>query len=207
MESEGKYHENVFINCPFDNKYEPIFKAIVFSIQINGFYPKCAKEEISDKYRLDRILKLISECKYGIHDISRVEPDREKLPRFNMPFELGIFIGSRAFGNRSHQSKKYLVFDSKKFRCDKFFSDIKGIDPQTHNNDPYEALKITNLWLTQFRLPKKRRSYTGDETLIKNYKDFEKQLPKICKEKGVNKEKLEFNGLCQAIGRWIEINR
>jgi len=206
---KGKYHENVFINYPFDKKYERIFKAIVFSIQINGLYPRCTKEEISTIDRLDRILKIISECKYAIHDISRTNMFSFKLPRYNMPFELGIFIGSQKFGNRSHRSKKYLLFDSKKFRYIKTLSDLKGIDSQNHNSDPYEALKITNLWLAQFRIKSsgKQDEYIGEDTLAEYYKNFEMQLPKICKEYGTNPKKLEFRGLYQAIGRWIELNR
>ena len=42
---KGKYHENVFVNCPFDKQYEKNFRAIVFAIQANGFYPRCALEK------------------------------------------------------------------------------------------------------------------------------------------------------------------
>lgn len=79
---------NVFINCPFDPEYKPLFEAIVFTVQIAGFRPRCAREASNaGQVRIDKILEIISECKYGIHDISRTEP---LPPRFNMPLELGL---------------------------------------------------------------------------------------------------------------------
>ena len=35
------YEISVFINCPFDNKYRPILRAIVFAIYDSGFIPRC----------------------------------------------------------------------------------------------------------------------------------------------------------------------
>ena len=40
----GKDSTKVFINCPYDDRYESIFRAIVFGIIANGFNPVCAKE-------------------------------------------------------------------------------------------------------------------------------------------------------------------
>ncbi len=39
------YMDSVFINCPFDQKYQPIFDAIVFAICDCGFSLQCAREE------------------------------------------------------------------------------------------------------------------------------------------------------------------
>ena len=33
----AEYDRNVFINCPFDNAYAPIFEAIVFAVHDAGF--------------------------------------------------------------------------------------------------------------------------------------------------------------------------
>jgi len=63
------YTDNVFINCPFDKKYKPLFYSIVFTIYHCGFYPKCALEEDdATQLRLDKIMLLVEDCKYGIHD-------------------------------------------------------------------------------------------------------------------------------------------
>lgn len=83
------------MNCPFDDAYKPIRDAIIFTIHDAGFVARCALE-INDgtQNRLDKIMRMISECKYGVHDISRTGLYRSRrLPRFNMPLELGIFFG------------------------------------------------------------------------------------------------------------------
>jgi len=72
----GDYNESVFINCPFDKDYKALFDAIVFTIFDCGFIARCALEENdSSVNRIEKIYAIISECRYGIHDISRTELD------------------------------------------------------------------------------------------------------------------------------------
>ena len=80
------YTSSVFINCPFDEAYKPIFDAIVFSVLDSGFTPRCSMEiDDSAQVRIDKIFRIIEECKYAIHDLSRTELDPEhNLPRFNV---------------------------------------------------------------------------------------------------------------------------
>ena len=89
--------EDVFINCPFDEGYSPIFSAIVFAVIELGFVARCAREtDDSGEVRLAKIERIIEECKFGIHDISEVGLDPvNNLPRFNMPLELGLFFGCK----------------------------------------------------------------------------------------------------------------
>jgi hypothetical protein len=70
----ANYDLDVLINCPFDKKYRPIFEAIIFAVHYCGFQARYALE--SDNAldnRFAKIVKIISECKYSIHDISRTE--------------------------------------------------------------------------------------------------------------------------------------
>lgn len=123
----GEYDENIFINCPDDEDYEPLFKAIMFAVTVNEFIPICAKSKKGGDIRVSKICELITKCKYGIHDISKTEPDEDNnLPRFNMPFELGLFYGCQAYGNGN--DKDFIVFDREEYRYEKFLSDIKVID-------------------------------------------------------------------------------
>lgn len=94
-----EYEQNVFINCPFDAEYAPIFEAIVFAVNDAGFRPKCARERLdSSQIRLQKIAALISASRYSIHDLSRTELDEvNALPRFNIPLELGIDLGCKEF--------------------------------------------------------------------------------------------------------------
>lgn len=62
------YAKNVFINCPFDEEYSPIRDAIVFTIFDCGFIPRCALEEDgSGEVRFEKIKRLISISKFGVH--------------------------------------------------------------------------------------------------------------------------------------------
>jgi hypothetical protein len=90
------YQRSVFINCPFDPKYKTIFNAIVFAVYDAGFYPRCAFElGDASENRLQGIVRIIVECQYGIHDISRTDRDHKNgLPRFNMPLELESFLAA-----------------------------------------------------------------------------------------------------------------
>ena len=64
---------DVFINCPFDDTYKPIFEAIVFAVYDLGFVARCALEvDDSGEARLTKITRIIEQCPYGIHDISSV---------------------------------------------------------------------------------------------------------------------------------------
>jgi len=62
-----------------------------FTIIDSGYVPRCALDfSDSGDSRFHKILDLIVQCGMSIHDLSRVQMDDEtRLPRFNMPLELG----------------------------------------------------------------------------------------------------------------------
>ena len=124
----GSYDNSVFINCPFDSRYRPLFEAVVFAVYDCGFYPRSALEmDDSSEVRIGKVIRMIAECRLAIHDISRTQLDREsRLPRFNMPLELGIFIGAKAFGGKDHRRKAAIVFDTDRFRYQKYISDTES---------------------------------------------------------------------------------
>lgn len=129
--------ERVFINCPFDSGYNEKFRAIVFTIISCNFEPRSALEvDDATEARLAKIIRIIGECRLSIHDISRTEPDgKTRLPRFNMPFELGIVFGAKGLGGPEHATKSCLVMDKTQFRYRKFLSDIAGQDIGAHGNN------------------------------------------------------------------------
>lgn len=54
---DPSFERNVFINCPFDSEYAPIFEAIVFAVHDAGFRPRCARERLdSSEIRLQKII-------------------------------------------------------------------------------------------------------------------------------------------------------
>ena len=102
---------DVFINCPFDDEYWPVFHAMIFAVQACEFVPRCASEVDDGDVRIAKILQIIAECRLGIHDISRSQIDSKGLPRFNMPLELGIFLGAREYGGTRHKKKVFLILE------------------------------------------------------------------------------------------------
>ena len=127
------YGLNVFVNCPFDEEYKStLFPAIIFTIYDCGFRARSTLEdEDGGKNRLDKIFSIIKSSKFGIHDISRTELDRDtQLPRFNMPLELGFFMAAKKYGAKEQKQKKCLILDTDAHRYLSFISDIRGQDYQ-----------------------------------------------------------------------------
>jgi hypothetical protein len=40
-----EYERNVFINCPFDKGYQPLFESMIFTVYACKFIPRCARED------------------------------------------------------------------------------------------------------------------------------------------------------------------
>lgn len=99
MPKHKNYENNVFINCPFDDKYFDLLQTLVFAIVYYGFTPRISLENSdSGQPRLEKIVQLIIESKYSIHDLSRLQSkSANEYYRLNMPFELGIDYGLRKF--------------------------------------------------------------------------------------------------------------
>ena len=77
----------------------------------------------------------------------RTEDKNSGLPRFNMPLELGIFLGAKKFGIEEQKRKKCLILDTKPYRYQQFISDIAGQDIQAHNDAPELTVKVVRDWL------------------------------------------------------------
>ena len=98
---------SVFINCPFDDAFRPILRAMVFTIIASGYHPRCALDATDGaEVRLGKIAVMIGDCDWGIHDLSRVEVADGEVPRFNMPMELGLHLGARLFGEPRQRRKR-----------------------------------------------------------------------------------------------------
>ena len=106
------YSDNVFLNVPFDRRYRPLFRALVFAIHDCGFQSRCALEsDDGGVVRVEKLYTIIGQCKFGIHDISRTTLDTvNRLPRFNMPLELGMFLGAKRYGAGVHRQKNCLIY-------------------------------------------------------------------------------------------------
>jgi hypothetical protein len=197
----GEYGRSVFINCPFDSEYAPLFEAIVFAVHDAGFLPRCARERLdSSQIRLQKIIELIAQSRFSIHDLSRTQlDDASSLPRFNMPLELGIDLGCKAF-SPSHKNKTLLVFDAEKHRFQRYISDIGGQDIHHHGNDPKIAVKRVRDWL---RTESDRQDIPGGAAIYARYTAFRSDLPRICVELKLDESDLTFVDFSRTIAEWL----
>ena len=198
------YHKNVFINCPFDDAYKGIMHAIVFAIHDCGFYSRSALEaNNSAEVRIEKIQKLIKESRYGIHDISRIElSQNSNLPRFNMPLELGIFMGAKSFGPGNHKLKNCMILDAEPYRYQRFMSDIAGQDIHSHEDKPTTALKKVRNWLANQCLVESIK-VPGEDAMADRYNSFSVQLPVICEKLALKREKLLFSEYRLLVSEWL----
>ena len=200
----AKYDENVFINCPFDADYKPLFDAVVFAVFDCGFVARCALEEDDgSQIRVQKIFDIISQCRLSVHDLSRVEIDKStKLPRFNMPLELGAFLGAKHFGGGAQKKKACLILDSEKYRYQKFISDIAGQDIKAHESDPRIVIRVVRDWLRTYS----QVSIPSGSVIWSRYRVFEGDLPLLCEELRLNLKELIFNDYVLLVSRWLKIN-
>lgn len=143
------YEKSVFINCPFDPEYDECMMAIVFSVAAHGLVSRSAQEtEREAEPRFSRILKMISACKYSIHDLSRSKGEGgENLGRFNMPLELGMAAAFRFEREGSTRPHRWLALVPEGYTYQRFISDLAGFDPARHDSSVPSMIREVSAWL------------------------------------------------------------
>ncbi len=139
--------QNVFLNVPYDQRYEPLFVTLVASIIALGLNPRCVLEvKEQGQGRLVRIQELMESCRTSIHDLSRVGTP----VRFNMPFELGLACSIARY-KPGHQ---IVVLEQRSHRLDMTLSDYKGRDPLIHGGNCERLVScILDTFVTDDSLP------------------------------------------------------
>ena len=195
----------VFINCPFSDDFRFMFEAIVFAVCDCGFRPRCALEaNDGGEVRVDKICRIIRECRYGIHDLSMMDMDPSTgLARLNMSFELGLFLGARRFGPPRLRNKIALILDKERFRYQKSLSDIAGQDIRAHDLKAGRAIKHVRDWL---QTNSNESDIPGDALITRRYYKFIYQLTDYCRELGLKTNDLTFVDLVKLIARWLREN-
>ena len=143
------FDRNVFVNCPFDDAYLPLLRPILFVVLYLGLKPRIALESLdSGKPRIEKIVSLIVDSKYAIHDLSRLRAERAgEYYRLNMPFELGLDVGCRLFKMGTFSEKKCLILEAERYRYQAAISDLSNSDIAVHGNDPAQAALQVRNWL------------------------------------------------------------
>ena len=198
--------DHVFINCPFDKRYATMFRACVFTVLDAGFIPRCSLEvDDATQVRLSAILALIDGSPYGVHDLSRVQLDSaSKLPRFNMPFELGLFHSAKHFGSSRQKRKKCLVLESEKYRYQKFISDIAGVDVTPHDNSPEKLILVLRNWLVT---ASRRKTIPSGEKIKARFSAFDSTIKKACRRSGNDFNSMPFIEIVQNMTDWLRMNQ
>lgn len=196
------YEDSVFINAPFDSKYARLANAIVFAVHDGGFVARSALEVVdSGQARVEKILNIIEQSKYGIHDISRAGIDKNtKLARFNMPLELGFFLGAKRYGSKRDRQKRCLVLDRDRYRYRNFCSDISGQDIRAHNDQPRDAIRAVRDWLSSHR---SGVAIPGGKAIFERYERFRAQLPQQAGELKLDHRELTFGDYTRLVVGWL----
>lgn len=156
----------------------------------------------SSSVRIEKIQNIIAECKFSVHDLSRTELDKTtKLPRFNMPFELGIFLGAKRFGYGKQKDKNALILDIEQYRYQAFLSDIAGQDIRAHDSDKDTAIRIIRDWLGA---ASKDQLIPSGSVIRSRYVQFQRALPKICTGLKLNPKELTYGDYLYVAGQWLK---
>lgn len=182
------YSRSVFINCPYDAEYLPLLQALVFTVHSCEFVARLAMLEIgSQDTRLDKLVELVRACRFGVHDLSRLpRPGGDELPRFNMPFELGLSYGAFQFGPRRCRQMRLLVLEAEPFRHQKTVSDLAGIDPKAHGNSEEKLIRCVRDFLAAHLQPRP----IGAARVRGLYVEFQAALPTLAAHHGLTLEEL-----------------
>ena len=124
---------DVFINIPFDSNYEPLFLALIAGLVSLGLNPRSVVQIGASKDRLRRLIEIIQECPFSLHDLSRVQASGHgsfRVPRFNMPFELGLAaaVCITAPGTK----RQWRVIEAVRHRVGHSCSDVDGYNAEIH---------------------------------------------------------------------------
>lgn len=175
----------------------------MFAVHDCGFLARSAREEDdASQVRLDKLYKIIGECRLGIHDLSRTSLDTiNRLPRFNMPLELGIFLGAKRYGGGKHVRKSCLILDREPFRYQISCSDIAGQDIRAHHNDAGEAIAAVRDWL---RTNRPASGIPGARNIEGRYFEFRRELPAVARVAGMTVGELNFLDYRAVVTIWLD---
>lgn len=167
---------SVFLNIPYDSAFENLYLAYIAGLSAFGLIPRATLEIPTSQRRLERILKLIQECAYSIHDLSRVQLDAKapRVPRFNMPFELGLAVAQ----NVRNRQETWYVCETVPHRVGKSLSDLNGTDVRIHGGTVRGVFgALCDVFVRKTRQPSVQEMY-------RIYLALRRNLPTIMRQAG-----------------------
>lgn len=181
----------VFLNIPYDHRFRRQYLAYIVGLTELGLKPRATLGMPGGDRRLDRILSLIQSCRYSIHDLSRIEIDRNApaTPRFNMPCELGMTITWQKLNPSRHT---WFVFESRHRRLQKSLSDLDGSDANIHGATVEGVMReLCNAFV-------RRGPQPGVPEMMRTYRRVVRLLDGVLQAAGTNDmfEARVFKDLC-----------
>jgi hypothetical protein len=160
----------LFLNIPYDEEFQSLYVAYIVGLCLLGLTSHIAAEIPGGARRLERIFALIKNCRYSIHDLSRVEVSAKagSTPRFNMPLELGMTI---AWADLNPDLHTWFVFESEPYRIQRSTSDLNGTDAYIHGGSPEGVFReLLNAFWRQDApsVPEMVRDHRGAELGLKH---------------------------------------
>ena len=180
MPGHSARNRSVFLNLPFDKRREKIGIALISGIVSVGLIPRSVVELPPHANRLDRLLELVGACSYSFHDLSAVGlcADAPRVPRFNMPFELGLVVGR--WHSTNHQ---FRILETKPHRIQKSLSDMNGFDPMIHGGTVEGVFDVISEAFAHLR--SRPLSSTQDFALVyRAVRKFDDVLPPVFRSDG-----------------------
>jgi len=92
-----------------------------------------------------------------------------------MPFECGVFYGARRFGAQAQRRKRFLLLDQEPFQYQRTMSDVAGLDPRAHGNDPEKLIACIRDFLAEGLDPMPM----GPTRISALYREFLLALPSL----------------------------
>lgn len=200
MAKRKRPRTDVFLNIPYDKKFERLFIAYVAGLSAFGLVPRATMEIPDSSRRLDKILNLIQDCRYSIHDLSRVQLDRAKprTPRFNMPFELGLTVAVRK--RRRNRTEDWYVFESMAYRLEKSLNDLNGTDPKIHNG------RVSGVLGELCQIFRRRGRQPTVQQMTRIYREVRRKQAVILQESGATSlyKGRVFKDICAVASAWAD---
>ena len=208
---------SVFINCPFDERFRPILRAICFAVISSGYAPRCALDSTDDaEVRVAKIAALIGACDWGIHDLvalSDVARIAERLDAYHLGYVLGPRVnaggrvgrsdlGARLLGEKRHRRKRALILDAERHRYDSALSDISGQDIECHDNDPDQAMACVRNWLSEHR-PHNAPPLPGAGAMQTDYRLFQDEVTPVLARRRLDPDQLTHSDFLWLVRDWI----
>jgi hypothetical protein len=163
----------VFLNVPYAEEFKRLFLAYIAGISAFGLVPRATLEIPLSTRRLEKIIDLITTCRYSIHDLSwvKADPPPPRTPRFNMPFELGLAVAHQHNGKTGGHD--WFVCEARQYRLAKSLSDLNGTDPFVHDGKIVGVFReLCNIFARSSRQP-------STQQMHQIYRGLRAQLPAI----------------------------